>query len=246
MQKFSTLLLVLLLAASLAISGCDDTSPDNSSETTAADTTTAIPEETGPVQANGNLTLAADGESIFTIIRGENASANEIEAAKTFYQTLKTEMSISLPLSTDFVKKAEDIDPNALEILIGSTNRPESETLAEGLAEQTFAIRTTNSKIVIAASDDLTLCHAVEYFFGNYTLELENATGTLRLAETIDFVSEPWNYYVEMLSSADTLTATSESLFTVASVGERQHSPRRLCGERLSLPGLHCQRYCIQ
>lgn len=107
MQKFSTLLLVLLLAASLAISGCDDTSPDNSSETTAADTTTAIPEETGPVQANGNLTLAADGESIFTIIRGENASANEIEAAKTFYQTLKTEMSISLPLSTDFVKKAK-------------------------------------------------------------------------------------------------------------------------------------------
>lgn len=216
-KRFPALLLALLLAASMTACGGDGTASTN--DTTAADITAAPADtstETGIVQANGNLTLAANGESLFTIVRGEDAPQSQIDAAMTFRKTMEANLGITLTLSTDYVKKNEDIDPNALEILIGTTNRAESAALAEGLAEQTFAIRTTDSKIIIAAADDLTLNHAVEYFFDHYTLELENATGTLRLAESIDFVSEPWSYYAEVLPTADTLTAKSERLFTVA------------------------------
>lgn len=212
-KKLTALLLALLLAAPMTACGNEQGSTPNT-DTAPAPVTTEAP-ETGIVQKNGDLTLMEGATSLFTIVRAEDAPQYEIKAAQAFGEGIEAVAGSRMDMGTDYLKKGEEADPAALEILIGATNRPESKALIESLPEMTFGIRTTDTKIVIAAADQLNLARAIDYFLANVTLELDNATGRLRLGKSIDYVSEPYDYFAEIIPTADTLSSTAEKLLTV-------------------------------
>lgn len=213
-KKLTALLLALLLAAPMTACGNEQGStPDT--DTPPAPVTTEAP-ETGIVQTNGSLTLMDGDTSLFTIIRAEDAPKYEIEAAQAFSAGIeKSSGGKRLDMGTDYLKKGEEADPAALEILIGNTNRPESKALIESLPEKTFGIRTTDTKIVIAAADPINLARAVESFFVSAPLTLDETTGRLSLNLEMDHISQPYDYFAEIIPTADTLSSTVEKLLTV-------------------------------
>ncbi len=209
-KKLTALLLALLMTAPLTACGDEQGSP--------ADTTAPITEapETGIVQKNGDLTLMEGETSLFTIIRAEDAPKYEIEAAQTFGAGIEAcNGGKRMTMGTDYLKKGEEADPAALEILIGNTNRPESRALIDSLPPQTFGIRTTDTKIVIAAADPINLARAVESFFASAPLTLDETTGRLSLKLEMEHISQPYDYFAEIIPTADTLSSTAEKLMTV-------------------------------
>lgn len=210
-MKLTALLLSLLLAAPLTACG---SAPGNATDTTAVPTTTAAP-ETGIVQKNGSLTLMDGEKSLFTIIRGEEAPQYEVKAAQAFGTQFETLLGKRMAMGTDYLKNDQTADPDALEILIGNTNRPESRALIESLPEKTFGIRTTDSKIVIAAADPINLARAVDTFFASCPFTVDDATGRICLNLEMDHISQPYDYFAEIIPTADTLSSTAEKLMTV-------------------------------
>jgi len=211
-MKLTALLLALLLAAPLTACGNAQGTSEN---TTAAPAVTQAP-ETGIVQKNGSLTLMEGEESLFTIIRAEDAPQYEVEAAQAFGAGIEVcNGGKRMKMGTDYLKKGEEPDPAALEILIGNTNRPESQALIESLPPQTFGIRTTDTKIVIAAADPINLARAVEAFFASAPLTLDETTGRLSLNLEMEHISQPYDYFAEIIPTADTLSSTAEKLLTV-------------------------------
>ncbi len=112
------ILCCLLCALFLTTVGCD--TPD------AVPTDTAVSEET------------LDTSCIYTIVRGEGCSDEEKSAAARFRNEMEA-MGYSVVLTTDWVNRGEKIEDNRYpnEILIGTTNRPESENLTATLCLNT-------------------------------------------------------------------------------------------------------------
>ena len=215
-KSLTALLLALLLSVSMAACGNANNADNDTTTATVADTTTPEPEI---VQKNGDMTLMVGDESLFTIIRGEDASENDISAAQAFNKQIAALTDNLMTMHTDDFTEA---DANALEILIGATNRPESAALAESLPEKTFGIRTTDSKIVIAADDDINLARAIEYFFDNVTLAFDEATGHLHLSTSLDYVSEPYDFFTDILPTSDTFASDANKVLSIA-------APTELC-----------------
>lgn len=102
--------------------------------------------------------IIKDGEAIYSIVRSEEANYNITECAKGLYNTISQLTGVSINLTTDYLKKGEVADSNSLEILIGETNRPESQQAKETLNSNEYAIQKIGNKIVIiGASDALTV-----------------------------------------------------------------------------------------
>lgn len=223
MKKLTALLLAAALALPMAACGSDQP-PVDPVGSTAAPIETQAP-ETVPVQKNGDLTLMDGEASLFTLIRGDDAAEHEIKAATAFNTQIESLAGKTLTMTTDFLKKDETADPAALEILIGATNRPESADLAAALPDMTFGIRTTDTKLVIAASDSVNLARAVDYFFANYAPALDES-GRLKLSTTIDYISEPYSVFAEQLRTADTFASDCEKVFTVKAPNGNAKNPQ--------------------
>ncbi|MBQ3126974.1 MAG: hypothetical protein IJC15_07880, partial [Clostridia bacterium] len=130
-MQLTALLLALCLTAPLT--ACGD-GQGSSTDTTEAEAVTTVAPETGIVQKNGDLTLMEGENSLFTIIRAEDAPQYEIEAAQAFSAGIEVcNGGKRMKMGTDYLKKGQEADPAALEILIGNTNRPESRALIESL-----------------------------------------------------------------------------------------------------------------
>lgn len=223
MQKLTALLLAAALALPMAACG-NDQPPVDPVGSTAAPVETKAP-ESALVQKNGDLTLMAGETALFSVIRGEEAPTHEIKAALAFNAQIETIAGKKLTMATDFRKKDETADPAALEILIGATNRAESADLIAALPAMTFGIRTTDTKVVIAAADSANLPRAVDYFFANYAPTLD-ADGRLKLNTAIDYISEPYNVFAEQLRTADTFASDCERVFTVKAPNDIAKNPQ--------------------
>lgn len=77
----------------------------------------------------------------------------------------------------DFVANEADIDPNAFEILVGATNRPESTQALEELGTTTgFVIKKIGNKIVINSNAPSLVDEAVQYFIQTYVSKGANGS----------------------------------------------------------------------
>jgi len=107
---------------------------------------------------------AGDGPS--TVVRGDRAS----DFVSTLTGKVGKAMKAIAPatgVETDWYKNEADFEENYSsrpEILIGSTNRPESETAAKGLAAGEWRISSSYPKIAIAGNGELALEAACEAF----------------------------------------------------------------------------------
>lgn len=159
MKRFISLLFVLLLTLG-AISCAGGDVP---AETTAAVIET-LPETEAPTPLIALLNDA--GAAVYAIIRPDEGSGDEKQAAIDLKKSLKTLTGAEFSLSSDFLMPNQTLESLAEvpEILIGATNRPESIAAREGLTVNDYVIRVVGSKIVIAGGCDLMTKRAIEEF----------------------------------------------------------------------------------
>lgn len=142
-------------------------------------------------KAENQLIVVENNTSLYTIVRPDQGSAAETEAAIKLKAAISKITGAELNITTDWDGKTDN--SNRLEILIGNTNRSESAQAAKGLTENQFAIKAMNSRIVITGGSDKALTDAVDYFlkeFLSYTSENNYSAKTeFRINSQLDVLS---------------------------------------------------------
>lgn len=97
--------------------------------------------------------------ALYTLIRGDAASEEEVRAAVYLRNTVRELLGVELNIETDWVKRGERVEDHRYphEILFGTTNRPESTDAKAALCEGTremidYTVTDKNGNYVIAAS----------------------------------------------------------------------------------------------
>lgn len=111
--------------------------------------------------------LLSGGEPVYTIVRAdENLTAANL--ANFLSECLRTATGTVFSVESDIMRKWDTSD--RFEILVGSTNRPESSEAAGGLsADKRSGISRSGNKIVISGLDEASLADGVEAFLLEYT-----------------------------------------------------------------------------
>ena len=156
--KFLAKALALALAILIAFASCGRTVPPSGPDTTAGASTTAAPDPSFEITKD------------FVIVRPDIDNNEEIEALKLLNRCVKSAYGYSLSCTTDFVRPGTEIKPAEREILIGGTNRPESQSVAEGLEGRTGVWRVLDNNVIViaggspAATLEATLAFCKEVF----------------------------------------------------------------------------------
>ena len=122
-------------------------------------------------KGNGNNGLDTGPRSTldigkFVVVRGDNATDDEVAAAQKIRNAVNDTYGTDISITTDW---DGDADNNSrYEILIGDTNRGQSQTALSELGESDFAITCDGIKIVIAGGSEYALDCASEYFITKY------------------------------------------------------------------------------
>ena len=166
-RTISTALCLLMLVA--AMTACGEKQEDIITEATT--TAPEIKTETISVEQ-------------YTLIRPDMAAQSTVEATSLLYKAISEKTGKKLlGFTDDFVKDESQIDANAYEILIGSTNRPESQ---QALKDVTYGyvITKIGNKIVINATNASLIPDAIEYFIETY-LATPTTDGTFAIPEAL-------------------------------------------------------------
>lgn len=140
-------------------------------------------------------TTGYDGETVdfsvgelsaYQIMRSDLAESVEIGAAIKLRDALKEIAGVTL--TTDWVKRGEEIPSTGKEILVGQTNRQETAELTKGLRLDDFVIGRSGERIVIAGGGEEATEKAVEFFISNF-VDAETKTVALP-AETYVHAAE--------------------------------------------------------
>lgn len=128
--------------------------------------------------------LDEHGESKYDIIRPSNCNEIITKASTTVFSAIKSKLKIS-PKNLDDSKDGS----GEYEILIGETNRPETETAkkqlnsGEGGRYNDYIICSIGTKIVILGASDNSTLEAANYFVDNY-LNSATVTGGIKYLYT--------------------------------------------------------------
>ena len=138
------------------------------------------------------LALATNGRSDYTIYYPEG-DGEMLGLAKRVAEAFKNYTGATVEYSGDHLNRGETSDPDALEILIGATNRPETATVRELLAPDEYALWQVRNKLVILGYNASATVNAVDYFIKNYfrgnsQLAYGKTDGTLTFEAA-------WNYH---------------------------------------------------
>ena len=99
----------------------------------------------------------------YTIIRSDDANDDTKRASVAIYNAIKEKFGVELSIGSDFVKNGEQIPVGTKEILVGYTNRPESE--AHRYSDYTVCY--VNDRIVINGGSAAAVTEAVNWFIAN-------------------------------------------------------------------------------
>lgn len=165
--KVICLLLVAVLMLGLFV-GCG--SSDN-------DSTSSKSSDYG-IFSTADITFVANGnESVYEIVRPEKGTSS---VSGYLFKQMKEKFGVSPKNTTDSGEGADKY-----EILVGSTNRPESSTAKQYLIDNVsgrdadYIIATIGKKIVLFGMSDEATQKAVEYFAANY-LKPEGIKGGIK------------------------------------------------------------------
>ncbi len=149
MKRFISLFIVFILTFNII--SCTNTKVDNGDES-----------------SEEEITLADINFSEYSVIRSDLSQNKTTLAAVKLRKYLSEAIGTELKIGTDFVKKTEDIPLDAKEILVGETNRAESQNAFEKLEDFDFMIKLESEKILIIGGSDSSTSAAVDYFIVNY------------------------------------------------------------------------------
>ena len=150
----------------------------------------------------------------FTIVHPTSLSKTVRTAIGTFGELIESATGTKLAVKNDSLLKGEKPDENAPEILIGATNRTDTDSAAADLTAsgkgENYVIRFTGKKIVIYGADENALLYALRQFIDQYVV----ASGkTIAFAEPFTTLGTcaPTTSVVSNLTVAETeFTATVE------------------------------------
>ncbi len=172
MIKTLALLLALLMVGSGLIA-CSKEDPTPGADSDSSTEAPANESEAAPVDTEG-APIAYDLKS-FAIIKGETSGDNGTVSANYVYNSIKNKGIKPERPTADSASEAGE----ALEILVGKTNRAETTALSGKLtADNQFAVSFQKNKIVILATRDAALLQAAESFVELYLSKAENGVIT--------------------------------------------------------------------
>lgn len=150
----------MLLAAMTALQGCsggrNGTSAGSSAEPGTAD----------PGGASGTVTLISEGTAEYTVVRAESAGEGITKLVREITLFLR-EAGGSAAAVTDFSRdpvSEKDAIAEKKEILVGPTNRPESEEASSGIGTDEYRVVFLRNKIAICGGSDLALAAGCDAF----------------------------------------------------------------------------------
>lgn len=159
MKKLIAVLMVVFVVLGL-MAGCGgDESSDTGSDVQA----------TNGIISKADVVYVNDGESVYKIIRPEDAKLDETNRAGYIFKQMKNILGVTVKNETDNSNGTDQY-----EILVGHTNRPESKQALDYLVSKTggryddFIVCTIGKKIVINATGSAALEAATKYFVDNY------------------------------------------------------------------------------
>ena len=158
------LALLVLVCCFFACDGANTDATDGTGEPTNAPTEAPKPTETDPPDTREpNIVFSEDFGKYSVIV--DDASGGEVKTlAKNLTDTLNSCWKVTATLVTD-----KNTEASAYEILVGATDRPESEEFIDSLNDGECGFKVIGRKIVIAGSDDRYTETAV-VLFANFVL----------------------------------------------------------------------------
>ena len=164
MKKFLCTLLAigLMLPAIASCSGSGDgegTASSADGQTTGSD---------GPATPAEVLDIIKDAKSSYVICRPDKANKDGelVSACRDLSDALFDATGVSIKLANDWFSEKSDIPE--YEILVGSTDRDETRSVAEELLSANYAIRVVGKKLVIVGGNDDSTINAVKYFIRTF------------------------------------------------------------------------------
>ncbi len=122
--------------------------------------------------------IIRDGATSYSIVRADASQGDETEAAIMIRRELEAMTGVSVTIGTDWVKRGDEIKPGEYEILVGNTNRSESDL---GLAPNEYAIKLMGNKIIITGGSPSMILKAAEVFLEGCIVK-DNASLAIPLA----------------------------------------------------------------
>lgn len=122
------------------------------------------------------VTIVKKGESEYVIVcpsGTDSESKAENSAALRLFEGIRTKTDVSLERKSDAQIEETDGDTPPKEILVGATNREESQKHKEGLRLKDYLITFENDRVVILGGSAEATAEAVEYFLTDYINETE-------------------------------------------------------------------------
>ena len=154
-----------LAACNPAQGGTESDSPKESYDGTP---TESIPEESAPatVTVKEAISIIADGNCGYTIVRPELASDGLKQAAMSMRHTLGELMEGgSMPtVAEDWLNPFTDQKPLELEILIGACDRDETREALAGIKYNDWTVDIVGKKLIIAGHTEESTLAALDYF----------------------------------------------------------------------------------
>ncbi len=155
---------LLAIVTVFALVGCQGGTPAETTEDNASE------EATESIAAPVELT--ADIIAQYTLYRPENVKGESIEATiaatRKLRDAIKETFDITLELKDDWYKVSDGLPETAKEILVGKTNRVETENTLAVIKVKDYAIAFENERIIITAGTDDGVAKAVDYFIEKY------------------------------------------------------------------------------
>ena len=153
--KLLAFLLAMLLAFSAVLVSCttDGTADGTSASPDATDAPTESTEEIPETPTDFSIVL--NGQSNCRIVRPANAASEDtpVRTAVDLRKSIVSATQISVDLGDDWTKDGNH-DSESLEILIGDTDYPETETVRSSLSYGEYAVKAVGRKIVLYAFTD--------------------------------------------------------------------------------------------
>ncbi len=177
MKKLLCAILVCLLTVPCVASCRGHSSPaDTPSETDGSNS------DTSPTDEPGEVIAAADLEK-YNIVRPDDASSALIGGTQSLNARIKELYGAELTLKSDFyMEGVEAFAMSEYELLVGKTNRPETQEFLSGLRYLDYGYALIGKKLVIAGHTEETTLLALDRFISDLLGEARDtiADGTTR------------------------------------------------------------------